>query len=235
MGILNNIFGNKKQKESVTKQEVKRQDYCRKTETEQGRRVFEYYDANAKFGQFYDTTRVIIDKEPIIAENTELYDCMVSWFNRDDVVMFDRDGNEVGSRTAYKHVVAGIDPNLMESNPEYLSAVIKKLLEKERVERYESYSLKSEAEILKEREAGDDRIVACGKYVGSVINSNGKWRNVFIGDIGRMFHSSPEMQEERRTHKERMEEIRKEKIEQKKAEIARLQAEVGEYEEQEEK
>lgn len=230
MGILGNIFGNKKQKEQepYMNKDIKEQDYARMSETEDGRKVFEYYDANAKFGQFYDTTRVIVDKEPKIIENTELYDCMVTWFNRSNAVMLDENGNEM---RAYEHVIAGINPDLMNSDPTYLSAVIKKLLEKERIERYKSYSLKSEEEILKAKDAGDKQIVACGKYVGNVINREGKWRNGFMGDVGMTLHNSPEMKEERKAYKERMEEIRREKIEQKKAEIAKLQAELDGCEE----
>lgn len=148
MGLLDRILGKDKNKED-TIQEKQREvkDTVKFFRGPQGLEGIEYYNANPKPGQFYDTTRVVINNQCKIVEGTEIYDLWVSHFNETDVVFLDDDGRESGSKTDYTHVIASIDPELIKTDPDYIECLVKGLLERNRVEDYISKAMKDEEEL----------------------------------------------------------------------------------------
>ena len=58
--------------------------------------------------------------------------------------MFDPStGREIGSRVEYTHVIAAIDPDLLEADDSYAEVLLKYLLEKNRVEQFMENGLKT--------------------------------------------------------------------------------------------
>lgn len=130
-----------------------------------GSYFFQYHNSNAKLGQIYDTTRVVIKNEPKIVEESTVYECLVSWF----MTNVKQGENGKLETVAFTEVIAGIDIARMKEDEEYLKFVMTRLFEKNQVETYISNSLKSEEElanILKR----NPRCGAypCGKYIGEI-------------------------------------------------------------------
>ncbi len=118
----------------------------------------EFYDKNSDFKKFYDTTRLIIGRQPLNIEGHQVYNCAVSWYGQDDCQMFDEKTGKFDSLNAqeYRGVLAEIDLDLLQSDPNYCNMVMKGLLDKQRVERYLENGL---------QETPDQ---PCGKYIGGV-------------------------------------------------------------------
>jgi len=139
---------------------------------------------------------------------------------------------ESGRVDDYSHVIAGINPGLMETDPEYLSYVMKDLLNKARVERYLKTALMTPEDIAKiqqeeMRAKGRTHTWECGRYIGNVVrNEQGKLVNRFNQTIGSIMHNTAEMQSARAKEQQRQE--RQAMINAKRKEIAKLQAEMQE-------
>lgn len=230
MGLFDFLKRDKKEEERIAPRRAGEviQDENNMEYTKDGRKVFEYYEAITKPGQFYDTTKVVIDSLPQIVDGEKLYDLFVSWYGRDDCIYLEE---PIGRRFEFEHVIAGIDPELMEKDPHYLSYAIKNLLGQNRVKGYLEKSLMTEEELEKARNAGDKTMYPCGRYIGEITKKeDGSLGKRFNGRIGRMFHNTSEMQCKRDTVRREKEAQRQARIADKKARIARLQAELEEEE-----
>lgn len=183
--------------------------------TDDGRLVIELIEHRTKPGQFYDTTKLVFDNNVVELEGTYLQNCMVSWYNQDDCVRLDSRGHDMGRRNQFKNVLADIDTDLIWNDEEYCIAVMKKLLNKNRVDEYLNRGLQ------------DNPDLPCGKYVGGIIKLSGEeYRKVFHPGLGRASHNSPEMVAKRQRLQEQIRRNQERAIADKKAQIARLQQEV---------
>ena len=63
----------------------------------------DFCEAVPKFGQFYDTTRLILQGKNINFPDKQVYDCLVSWYGQSDAIMLDPDSGEMigGRRDTY--------------------------------------------------------------------------------------------------------------------------------------
>lgn len=224
MGLFDKLFNKKEKEEKRVTPSIQddSRDNAVMSMTEDGRKMFEYYQAKKDFGQFYDTTRVVVNKEPRIVEGRTLYDCLVSWFGRSDAVYF-IDGVETGGRRdEYEHIVAGIDPERMQADGHYLQMVMTDLLEQKRVNKYLERGMKEESELRSDE-------LACGRYIGEIEQKpDGTYRKVFGARVGKVEHNSEYMKQARQVARDQRAKWRAESIARKQAEIARLQAEIDE-------
>lgn len=176
--------------------------------TSDGRLQIDFYDENADFKQFYDTTRLIINTKPLIMADHEIYNCIVSWYGKNDAIM------PGGRREEYRGVLAELDLGLINDH-NYCSALMKLLLEKKRVERYLEDGLKETPE------------VPCGKYIGGVMRSEeNEYEKFFSTPVGEASHNSDLMVNRRKEYRENLEIKRQQDIAKKQQEIIRLQQEV---------
>ena len=146
--------------------------------------------------------------------------CRVSWYGDEDAISLDNDGNELayGRKYDYKDILVGIDCNLLQSDPKYVEVLMKKLLDRKRVESYLERGMQENTEI------------PCGKYIGEIKVENNTYKKVFDPRIGEMSHNSPKMVEKRARRKEMIEKMKQEKIARNQDQIAKLQAEIDEME-----
>lgn len=184
--------------------------------TEDGRLVVELIERKPKQGQFYDTTKLVFDSKIVNLEGQYLKNCMVSWYGQDDCVRLDSNGNDYGRRGQFKNVIADIDTDLIWNDEEYCLAVMKMLLNKNRVDEYLNRGLQ------------DIPDFPCGKYVGGIKLRGGEYQKVFYRELGKASHNSPEMVSKRRRLKEQKRQSQARAIDDKKAQIARLQQELEE-------
>ena len=141
----------------------------------------DYYDENAEFDQFYDTTRLVI-KNTTILGGQQVLSCDVSWYSRDDCQI----KNEAGiweSRRAndYSQVLAQIDVRRLQTDRNYCTMVMKGLLNQKRVEKYLEKGLQEHTER------------PCGEYIGGVGERNGKLSKFFSEKVGIAAHYAPYM------------------------------------------
>lgn len=180
----------------------------------------EFHDNRADFKKFYDITRLIVRRQPLDMAGHQVYNCAVSWYGSDDCQMFDEKAGTFESQRAldYSMVLAEIDLNLLQSNPIYCNAVIRTLLDKQRVESY------------LERGLQDSPNIPCGMYIGGIKQTQegygyGKF---FSTVVGRASHFSDSMIDKRREHKEALEAKRLKAIEAKRAQLDKLRSEIEE-------
>lgn len=232
MGMFDKLFGRvqiEKQTESPIIKQAKRDiDAILIEQTEDGKNVFEFYDAHRNFRKYSNTTRVIINRERVVKDR-KLFDCMVAWWKQDNP----EDEEEITQKrqsASYEHVIAGIDPEKMITDVEYLRFVMRNLLEENKVKRYIEIAMIPE-EAFKRQEYC--HLKPCGRYVGEVITENNMITKIFSNDMGRILHSSLEMENERR----RVIEYRQGRIQamlkRQREEIEAKRAEIEEYEKQE--
>lgn len=222
MGLFDKLFNKKEKEEKRVTPSIQddSRDSAVMSMTEDGRKMFEYYQSKKDFGQFYDTTRVVVNKDPRIVEGRTLYDCLVSWFGRDDAVYFE-EGRQA-RRDTYEYIVAGIDPEKMAQDGTYLQTVMTDLLEQKRVNKYLERGMKEESELRPDE-------LACGRYIGEIEQKpDGTYRKVFGARVGKVEHNSEYMKQARQVAREQRAKWRAESIARKQAEIARLQAEIDE-------
>lgn len=181
----------------------------------------DFYDKNSDFNKFYDTTRLIIRRQPLNIEGHRVYNCAVSWYGSSDCQMFNKKTGQLDSLRAqeYRGVLAEIDLGLLQTNPDYCSVVMKGLLDKKRVERYLENGLQETPEN------------PCGKFIGGVIKTEKGFCKYFSTVVGQVSHNSELMVNRRREHRRKVEEQRQQAIEVRKAEIERLQEEIRGLEE----
>lgn len=183
--------------------------------TEDGRLVVQLMENNPKLGQFYDTTKLIIDNKKVELEGNYLQNCMVSWYGQNDCVRLDSRGNEYGRRSQFKNVLAEIDEDLLWTDENYCLAVMKMLLNQNRVEEYLNRGL---------QETPD---TPCGKYVGGIRQrEDGSYGKVFKTNVGKASHNSQEMVAKRQRLQEQIRQRQEQVKADKRAEIARLQQEL---------
>lgn len=176
------------------------------------------YDENADFKNFYDTTRLIINPNPTLICNKWVYNCMVSWYGRDNISFFNQNTGEyeTSGSTDYSNIFAQIDLNLLQTDEDYYNCFMKDLLNKKRVEKYLNYGLQENPDI------------PCGEYIGGIARtSNGYYKNGFSLDIGNACHYSPLMLHKRQLHRETIELQKKKTIQAKREQIARLQNDIN--------
>lgn len=129
-----------------------------------------------------------------------------------DCVFLGKNGEELGRRTDYKSVLAGINMEALQNDYRYRVALMRDLFKQSRVENYLKIS---------EQESPDR---PCGKYIGFINHEYGKQ---FDPSTGRAAHYTNEMRETR--YKKQIEERRskEESIRRAEAEVARLKSELN--------
>ena len=183
--------------------------------TEDGRLVVELYEQYPEKGQFYDTTKLVIDNRAANLDGTFVQNCMLAWYGQDDCIHLDSKGRDMGRRGQFRNVLAEIDEDLLLKDENYCLAVMKHLLKQNRVEQYLSRGLEDSPEM------------PCGKYVGGIKQKGNHYGKFFNEELGKASHNSPEMVEKR----QRLNEQRRQRQEQAKAQkmeqIAKLQQELN--------
>lgn len=163
-----------------------------------GKRYLEinYYNEKSKFGQFYDTTRLIVNEEPSYVANSPIYHAKVSWYGMDDTCFFDN-GCESYRATDTRDILLGLDFGKLQDF-DYLDLLMTQLLEKARVERYLQNGLQENVN------------QPCGNYVGAVgiSKQTGNYVKEFNLAVGEAVHHSPEMVEARRIQRKELEKRR---------------------------
>lgn len=178
----------------------------------------EFYDKNADFKKFYDTTRLIVSKQPLDIKGHKVYNCAVSWYENSDCKMLNQETEQFDSLRAldYKGVLAEIDLDLLKEDKNYCNAVMKKLLDKQRVEKYLENGLQETPE------------KPCGKYIGGVRQTEKGYDKFFSTAVGQASHNSKLMRN-RRQERKAMIEVQK-AIADRKAKIKKLQSEIDSME-----
>ena len=175
----------------------------------------DFYDRNADFKQFYDTTRLVIFSQSTLAGQM-VQNCAVSWYGSNDCLMMDKArGTFVNGRAEeYSYVMTQLDLNLLQNDPEYCSVVMKQLLNQKRVRTYLEKGL---------QEAPD---IPCGEYIGGVMRKDEGYRKFFSAPVGQASHYSSRMKSIRENHRASLEASKQREIAAKQAQIAKLQSEI---------
>lgn len=181
-----------------------------------GNLQFDFLDSNADFKKFYDTTRLVVGKEPISIGGKQVYNCAVSWYGDNDCQILDtKTGRSINSRAEnYRGVLIEIDLELLQSDKNYYKMLMSKLLDKERVEEYLERGLQETPEI------------PCGKYIGGIRKTEKGYGKFFDVTVGQASHNSKLMVDRRQKLREEEEARRKRDIERKKEQINKLQSEI---------
>ena len=155
--------------------------------TDDGKLQIDYIE-KPDFKKDYDSTRLVLETIPENINGCRVYTGKVSWYNQNDAIMFD--GND--SRHIGLTVRMEVEPNLLRTNDEYVSWVMKGLLNKNRVRSYH------------ERGLIDNPDVPCGNYVGGIeTKSDGSFRKIFNNIIGSYVHNMPTVRQARAQYQER--------------------------------
>lgn len=184
--------------------------------TSNGNLQIEFYDEDSDFKKFYDTTRLIVSRQPLNIEGHQVYNCAVSWYGQNDCQMLDEKTGKFDSLRAqeYRGVLAEIDLELLQSDQNYCSMVMKGLLDKQRVERYLENGLQETPEH------------PCGKYIGGVRKTEEGYGKFFSIIVGQASHNSELMIKRRQQRREMVEAKKQKAIADKKAQIEKLQNEL---------
>ncbi len=185
--------------------------------TADGKLQLDFYDARADFKQFYDTTRLILNRQ-VQVNNTILTEALISYYSENDAVILNNDGQEFGRKVQYKKILMDIDTNLLQRDSNYCDYVMKALLNEKRVNEYLERGLQENSE------------QPCGNYVGGVKTKDNGYKKVFDPVVGKMIHESLEMKQKREKNRAKQEQIKQEGIDRRKAEIERLQQEIEDME-----
>lgn len=216
MGLFD-IFRKKEAKEETKNKKDKDYD-VKYLETDEGRLQVDFYDKARKLGQLYDTTRLVIDNKSINLADQEVQNCMVSWYNQDDIVFFNTNKqNESRNAKDYTGVLAQIDSELLKNDEEYCKAVMMGLLNKARVTRYIQEGLNDD---IPER--------PCGNYIGGIQKTEKGYTKIFSLSVGKAAHNSDQMVKRRKEHRAKVEQRKQKAIAEKKALIQQLQNEIDE-------
>lgn len=216
MGLLD-IF-KKKEKTIPQSQPQNKSPYnIKQSYINQGRYLLtDVCEARPKVGQFYDTTRVIVDRIPETINNKQLYKCLVSWYGQGDTVLVGSNFSTL--KEQFKEVLADIDPNLLATDPRYCETVVIELLNESRVDRYLQAGLEENSQL------------SCGKYVGGIRQGPKGYERFFDVDTGRICHYSQDMVNKRTEHKQHKQatlEARRASLE---SQIQQVQGELDELE-----
>ena len=134
--------------------------------------------------------------------------------------MFDEKTGQFDSLRAqeYRGVLAEIDLELLQTDPNYCNMVMKELLDKQRVERYLESGLQETPEH------------PCGKYIGGIRQTEKGYGKFFSTIVGKASHNSELMVNRKQEHREMIEKQRQKAIADKKAQIEKLQSELDSME-----
>ena len=216
MGLFDRF--KKKEKNTHQGEEQRRQELpfdVQFSMTNDGRLQVDFYDKQAKFGQFYDTTRLIADLQQFYLGGRPVHNCLVSWYGQDDAVMFNANGMDMGRREQYRGVLSEINLEQLQSGLNYCYRVMKDLLNKQRVESYLDRGLEENPE------------TPCGKYIGGVRKTpDNQYQKFFSSEAGKACHYSDLMIQRRQQNREQKEREKQQLRDSKKAEIKRLQDEL---------
>lgn len=194
----------------------------RYSQTHTGNLQVEFYDKDydAYCKNFYDTTRLVIGRAPMNIEGHPVYNCAVSWYKEGECRMRDPKTGEFDSLSAqdYRGVWTEIDIERLQSDKDYCTMVMKELLKQKRVEDYLENGLKDEPKL------------PCGKYIGGVRITETGCEKFFSTTVGKASHYSDLMVNRRKEYREEAEKQRLKEIDDKKAQIARLQNEIDDME-----
>ncbi len=153
----------------------------------------EYYDPDIKYGQFYDTTRIIIDKAGKTLGTSTVRECLISWYNEDDTIYSD-----YNSREDYEKILVSLDVDKMVSDERYCSFAMRQLLNRKRVVEY-----------LQRGKSSEKQEIPCGNYVGGVKeDTEGNLKKVFDVNAGKESHFSKYMTQVREAEKRKIEEAK---------------------------
>ena len=209
-------FKKKENKIPVYQPQMERQPYDIKySRNGNGAIQIDFYDRNADFKQFYDTTRLVILSQSILAGQT-VQNCAVSWYGSNDCLMVDKTrGTFVNARAEeYSAVQTQLDLNLLQNDPEYCSTVMRYLLSQRRVKEY------------LERGLQETPGIPCGEYIGGVMKTDEGYKKFFSGPVGEASHYSSRMISKRENYRASLEASKQREIAEKQAQIAKLQSEI---------
>lgn len=225
MGLLDR-FKKNKQKEMPTAEksamEMKnvRPYEIRYQRMKNGNLQIDYLEKRVDPNKFYDTTRFIVDPRPLDMSGHQIYNGAVSWYGDDDCKMLDEKTGQLDSlrATAYRGVLTEIDIRQLQTNPEYCSAVMTRLLDQKRVIEYLNDGLSEKP-----------KKAPCGKYVGGIRENPeepGKYQKFFSPDVGMVSHYSNLMVGRRQEIKDYNQRKRQEELRNKRAMRERLDNEI---------
>lgn len=181
----------------------------------------EFYDRQSDFKKFYDTTRLIVSKQPMNIAGHKVYKCAVSWYEQSDCQILDEKTGEFDSPGARerREVLAEIDLDLLQNDPNYCNRVMKVLMDMQRVERYLKDGLQ------------DSPKLPCGKYIGGVKGTEKDYGKFFSSSVGEASHNSELMVNRRQECKEMIEASRQRGMAKKEDQIRRLRNELNDMQE----
>ena len=186
MGLLDMFKKKENNVENRKKSMPEKRDNYTINENIEGKFQLDYTEAEPKFGQFYDTTRLVVDKI-----NNDVSKCRVSWYGHDDAIIINPEtGEEVGRLTNYSEILTKIDYDLLQRDPNYVRTLMVTLLKRNRVEEYLARGLQENPEL------------PCGEYVGHVQLKDGKYQKVFDEELGRQSHYSERMRQIRQFYRD---------------------------------
>ena len=148
MGLLDKFRKKQPEKDQIH-EEDNNKEFLRNAKfsmTKDGRLQVDFYDREADFRQFYDVTRLIASIDTINLGGHPVHNCAVSWYGENDAINFDSKGMDLSRRTQYRGVLAEINLEQLRTDYNYCEAVMKGLLNKERVEKYLSRGLQENPE-----------------------------------------------------------------------------------------
>lgn len=182
-----------------------------------------------------DTTHLIVKNRDMNFPDKHVYNCLVSWYKRcindDYAVMLDPELGITYDMSTSPHsesILAELDINLLQSDPVYQRAVMKSLLNEERVNKYLNVGMMTYDEIANAQADGND-IALCGRYIGGITKNDKGYTKFFNPLVGRIAHNLPDMVQERRKAREDKENARNAEIARRKSEIARDENKIAKY------
>lgn len=153
---------------------------------------FKHIIQDTKFGQYYDTTRLSVDKKSLKKiDGSNLYNCKVHWLNNEEAITneeFEKVSNEV---------LIALDLKLLIDDIVYRDIVMEKLLDKSTVEKYLQMAMEKDPE------------QPCGNYIGGIHHISNSI--IFYKSIGNAIHHSKEMTEKRNKYIQQETEKQKDK------------------------
>ncbi len=169
------------------------------------------------------TTSIRVNPDAYVIDNKIVYEMTVEWYgDESDTYYFATQSHNISSPP--EKIYAGIDLRELQNNDQYLKYLMTCLLKQERVNGYIEMSKRTEQEINDEvARTGNQKIYPCGRYVGSIVTTDRGYRKTFYGDVGKYFHNTPEMVQERNECRVVREANRQAKIAEEKAKIAKLE------------
>ena len=202
MGLLDKFRKKQPEKDQIH-EEDNNKEFLRNAKfsmTKDGRLQVDFYDREADFRQFYDVTRLIASIDTINLGGHPVHNCAVSWYGENDAINFDSKGMDLSRRTQYRGVLAEINLEQLRTDYNYCEAVMKGLLNKERVEKYLSRGLQE--------------------------NPENPYQKFFSKRAGEASHNSEFMINRRREVRENEEKRKQQLKTQKEAQIKKLQEEI---------